>query len=270
MPRIDSENPTPREIYDQMCADWSELSDLFRNKLTSTPPYLALLLYKGKSYDECYVRFQPQGIPLGIRREIRDRMLEDPQYNNLHLREPGRFEFIILQGTHYYSDDFDRTEVHEVTHSVTSPDSGVSRIKEVGTDQLIEIRDSEVDIVHPRPNLSKIVQGLGLTSIELELEEFYPPIGLSHMFRGDIHRIGYLLMFTVRPLEDPNRPLEDRISRAKHLGYNLTVIAGERLEGLYRGDIRALIREHPRLAYLSAEELWSLYCWPLLTKTFQL
>lgn len=241
---------TPQEVYQQVTADWQELTGLFERQDHSKPPDLALVYHKTRTYytrtcppgiNQYYVRFQPKGIPAERRRMMLESTLI-PE-NELEINWCDCEDNFIVLGAppadYDGKEEFNQTKAHEVTHSVVFLKEGSNR--DVSINELRGIRHRSWE----SKTMAQIVEDRGLTSVELDLNEFFPPLGEAHLLKEGYRQMSYGLV--------------ERIP----------ILAAELLIGLYQRDISALVREHPRIAFLSSDDLWNKYCMPLLTGSFK-
>lgn len=249
MPRFESVNPTPKEIYQQLSADWQELVQLFGRQDYPTPPDLGVVyrrtrLYRGR--DRWYLRLQPNGLSA----ERKARIYE------VVFGEGGRFvdfcqseeNFLVVAALSPDSeDDFDELLAHELTHSVVFFRED-DDYRTINFDELSQVK---IPSWYTGQDVSKlkemIVKGKIPESEQVvNMGEFYTPLGTAHLLGEKYQQPEYYFL--------PNR---------------LPQMAGDLLVKLYQGDIKAFMREHPKIAFLSSEELWQKYCAPLLNGTFK-
>jgi hypothetical protein len=147
------------------------------------------------------------------------------------------------------------TEQHEATHSVLNPLSTSDKIEIVMSD-LDSMQQNELaDLI--KENLHRWFKFRDERTVGIDSSEFYAPLGTAYL-SGTPERLQKTAEVTAREVLTSFKLLDI----IKHLPQ----LAGEILVDQYHGDVKALMREHPKLPHLSGKELWQQYCMPLLTE----
>lgn len=250
MPRFESANPTPREIYQQLSADWQELVQLFGRQDYPTPPDLGIVYHRTRLYhgrDRWYLRLQPNGLSAERKARIHEEVFgENSRFVDFCQVEEN---FLVVASPSPDSENtpesFDETLAHELTHSIVSIKEDYFR--PVNVDELRQVKIPSWYRGHDIFKLEEIIRTGKVPKLaQIDMNEFYTPLGTVHL------------------LEERYQPPEYYF-----LPDRLPQMAGDLLVKLYQGDIRAFMREHPQIAFLSSEELWQKYCTPLLRGTFK-
>lgn len=242
MTRLESANPTPREIYQQVCADYQELTQLFGRQDHPNSPDLVLMYRKTRTYrgrDVYYLRFQPPGVAPERKETMRNEIFSpDWTFSNFYSYD---HHFIALDQHGFDGEGIYRTEAHEVTHAAVPLENGGAL--NISVDQLKEIR------IPPWYKGHDIYtyQNLKTDLVQLAIDEFCTPLGEAYLLGQEYRQEEYYGL--------PER---------------LPQLAGAILVELYGRDIRTLVMEHPQIAHLSSDELWDKYCKPILTGEFKI
>jgi hypothetical protein len=149
--------------------------------------------------------------------------------------------------------------VHELTHA------------------LVNIQKSEVMVptrILPEfkgqsPRFGKVAynaaQVISAHSINMDMDEFYPPLGVARVLGGRYARrdSSWESVLETQTLANKKGRVKSRRDIKDTLTH-LPTIAGELMVDQYKGDTRAILREHPRILRLDGEHIWDKYVRPLL------
>lgn len=108
---------------------------------------------------------------------------------------------------------------------------------------------------------------LKIGEFKLNLNEFFPPLGQAHLKPEEYRarKLNWDEAFRSISYMDPEKQFFERAMTAHSLTEHVPQIAGKLLVDIYKGDVEALVGEHPQLSQLNGPQLWVQYCKRLLT-----
>lgn len=107
-----------------------------------------------------------------------------------------------------------------------------------------------VDNIKVRPPLHRIEREHWKDPYFLSMDEFFPPLFLTYLTGQE---------YPIEPEDFIYKRLTD--SKIEHLPY----LAGKMLVSQYKGDVKAILEDHPLITKVNGAQFWEKYCQPLLT-----
>lgn len=256
------------ELYNDMSEKWEILFELFSKKDERGKPRLAVFNIDYGNKDICENTFfrrlrffaglkcLPRGMSFECKKDIFKSFLEGSHlagYN--HYYNLIAFNRQAMPQEHY---EFAMPE--EVTHSIVQIKEDIISVDAIAT---AAFNGYSSYFGH------KIYSALKLLNIEefdVEIDEFFPPLGQIHILGKDAAKYSCCLDDAVnsKTFFQPEKSKEERAKDIFGLISYLPALAGMMLVKQYKCDVRALLREHPSLTNLDGKQVWEMYCKPLL------
>lgn len=251
----------PREfVYMDMQKQWQELSRLFSKSNQRGTPILAIfnvddVSKKGWKVAET-LEFHPEKPSEEAVRDILSRT-----YDSFGSCRYSRDNHAVIINRAVSNGHYPMALAEEVTHSVVPVDN---HIVKVGSEDFREFNGYSPTF---GSLVYRILVPLKIGEFKLDLNEFFPPVGQAHVKPDESRASKYDWERAFRTISymHPESQFFERAMRAHSLIQHVPQIAGKILADSYKGDIEALVREHPQLAHLDGTQLWVQYCKPLLT-----
>lgn len=267
---MDIKTASVQELYNDMSSKWEALSELFSKKDERGKPRLAVFSidYEGKKGGlsslirkaRFFAGFEclPFGLPFKDKKIIFNRFLEDiPEacyYSYYHLIAFNRDASRRL--------DCDIAMPEEVTHSIVQVKGSTVSVDAIATEAFNGYSSYFGHKIYSAVNL------LGIGGFDVKINEFFPPLGQSHILGKKIDNYKYTIDDAVhrRTYFQPEKTKEERASEVRKIICYLPALAGMMLTKQYKHGIRALLKEHPSLTNLDGKQVWEQYCMPLLIR----
>lgn len=167
-----------------------------------------------------------------------------PQYNTLFIKRTSLTSQSVL----------DHTLSEEIGHRIVQlPDDGIPltiEVMETLNGPMPDFGKKMVDNLKAKPPFERMVTRSWMDPYLLAMNEFFPPLFLIYLTGEDY------------PVT-PDFFIEKRIDES-HMGH-LPLLAGRMLVTQYRGDVKAILNEHPQLTKVNSQQFWNQYCLPILT-----
>jgi hypothetical protein len=253
----------PRElVYIDIQRQWQELSRLFSKDDPRGAPLLAIFNVENVDKEGWKVKdtleFHPDTPP-----EETVKRIISGTYDTFGACRYSKDVHAVVINRAVSNGHFPMTLAEEVTHSVIPVTHEIVRLAPEDFKEFNGYAKGFGDLAY------RILQPLKIGEFKLNLNEFFPPIGQVHLEPNRFDTEKYDWEKAFRVTESMPSYSEDLFFRKAMRAHNLTEhvpqIAGALLVGAYKGDIGALVREHPQLAHLDGTQLWVQYCKPLLT-----
>ncbi len=251
----------PREfVYMDIQKQWQELSRLFSKNDPRGVPILAIFNVEDVNKEGWKVaetlEFHPETPSEEAVKDIISRT-----YDNFGSCRYSRDNHAVVINRAESNGRYPLALAEEVTHSVVPVDDEILKL---GVEDFREFNGHSYGFGNL---VYRVLEPLKIGEFKLNLNEFFPPIGQAHVKPEEYkaRKLNWDGAFRSISYMDAEKQFFERAMRAHSLTEHVPQIAGKLLVDLYKGDVEALVREHPQLAHLDGTHLWVQYCKPLMT-----
>ena len=265
---MDIKTASVKELYCDMSEKWEILSELFSKQDERGKPRLALFNIDYGNNAQCENTFfrrlkffagfecMPGRIPFEDKKDIFETFLKYAPiagYNHY-------YNLIAINRQAMPQEDYEFAMPEEVTHSIVQIKEDIIPVDAIATAAFNGYSSYFGHKIHSALKL------LGIEEFDVEIDEFFPPLGQIHILGKDADKYKCSLDDAVnsKTYFQPEKTKEERAKDISGLVCYLPALAGFMLVRQYKNDVRALLREHPSLTNLDGQQVWESYCKPLL------